>query len=83
MGKCTNQFTHLAGVHNLHQDEELNQDSHKLLDVCIRVCYCVCIGDEIGLKARKQGGYTVTAHVHSPPSTPASLCMFHFFPAEH
>lgn len=57
----------------MHQDEDLNQDSHKLLGaymfvyiymyVCVR--YCVCIGVGTGLNARKQGGYTVTAHVHS------------------
>lgn len=69
---------HLAGVDNLHQDEELNQDSHNLL--CVYTCYRVCIGEGTGLKAKRQGGYNVTAHVHSPPSAPASLCMFNFFP---
>lgn len=43
MDKCTSQFIHLTGVHNLHQDEELNQDSHKLLDVCIHVCVTVYV----------------------------------------
>ena len=77
------QFTHLTGVHNLHQDEELSQDSHKLVGVCGCVCMCMLLcmyrGGEWAPSQKAGWVHCVTAHVHSPPSIPASLCMFSSF----
>lgn len=46
----------------------------------VYVIVCMCVEGGIGLEASMQGWvHCVTAHVHSPPSVCARLCMFSFF----
>lgn len=54
--------------------------------MCVCVCYvyvmCMCKGGDWAQSQKAGWVHCVTAHVHLPPSIPASLCMFYFFPAE-
>ncbi len=64
---------------HLNKDRKLTQDSQKPVGVSAYV-YVMCMykGGDWAQSQKAGWVHCVTAHVHSPPSIPASLCMFIF-----